>query len=100
MNRLTKTHGLNILRKYQSKDKHFEAQMKRVFSCFAKQPKSMLMVEVETNIMRSNICWYVNKWEKQNRIMKIKKGICKVSKRSVGFYTTNKDLFIQPSKLS
>ncbi len=69
------------------KDSKFKAQMKVVFECF-KQPKTMLQVSTETGILRANICRYVAEWEKQDRITKVRKGICPISKHPAGFYTT------------
>jgi hypothetical protein len=86
--------------KGQGKDKHFQAQMKRVFVAFYKQPKTMLAVSIETGILRANICRYVAKWRKENRICIVRKGICPISKHRAGLYTTNPDLFpiVEPSK--
>lgn len=84
----------NSLHKGQSKDKYYNRQMSRVFAALYKHPKTMLMVEVETGIMRSNICWYVAKWRKLNCITIVKQGICPVSKRAgVQYLTTNPELF-------
>ena len=85
--------------KGQGKSTHFQAQMKRVFAALYRQPKTMLMVEIETGIMRSNITRYVAKWEKENRICIVRKSICPISKHRAGFYTTNPDLFpiVEPS---
>lgn len=84
-----------------NEDKHFEGQMKRVFAAFHKQPKTMLMVEVETGIMRPNICRYVSKWKKQSRIKIVGLGICPISKNGgVQRLTTNPELFpsiVEPS---
>jgi len=80
--------------KGQGKDKHFQAQMQRVFAAFYKQPKTILMVSIETSILRANIYRYVAKWEKENRICIVRKGICPISKHHAGFYTTNPVLFI------
>lgn len=55
----------NSLHKRQGKDKHFEVQMKRVFAAFKRKPSTMLMVSIETGILRANICRYVAKWQKQ-----------------------------------
>ena len=38
----------NSLHKRQSKDKHFEVQLKRVFAAFKRKPSTMLMVSIET----------------------------------------------------
>ena len=92
--------ALKSFGKGQGKDKHFQAQMQRVFVAFYKQPKTMLMVSIETDILRANICRYVAKWEKQNCIRIVRKGICPISKHRAGFYTTNPELFpaiVEPS---
>jgi len=90
-----------LLHKRQVKSTDFQGQIKRVFKAFFKDPKSMLMVSVETGIMRSNITRYVSKWRKQNCIKIVRLGICPISK-SVGvqFLTTNPELFpaiVEPS---
>lgn len=83
-----------LLRKGQSKDKYFQVQMYRVFTSFHSQPKTMLMVEVETGIMRSNITRYVAKWKKQDCIKIVRFGICPISKiTGVQFLTTNPEFF-------
>jgi hypothetical protein len=81
------------LHKGQGKDKHFEAQMKRVFEAFKRKPSTMLMISVETGILRANICRYIAIWRKQGSIHLIKQGLCKISKHRSGFYTTDKNLF-------
>ena len=86
--------------KGQGKSTHFQAQMKRVFAALYRQPKTMLMVAVETDILRANICRYVAEWEKENRICIVWKGICPISKHRAGFYTTNPELLpsiVEPS---
>ena len=91
----------NFSHKGQGKDKHFQAQIKKVFAALYRQPKTMLMVEVETGIMRSNITRYVAKWKKQDCIKIVRLGICPISKHRAGFYTTNPELFpaiVEPSK--
>lgn len=89
----------NSLHKGQGKDKHFEVQMKRVFAAFKRKPSTMLMVSIETEILRANICRYVAKWQKQGSIHLLKQGFCKVSKHRAGYYTTDTNLFTQPLKL-
>lgn len=89
----------NFLHKGQGKSTHFQAQIKRVFAALYRQPKTMLMVSIETGILRANICRYVAEWEKENRICIVRKGICPISKHRAGFYTTNPELFpiVEPS---
>lgn len=88
-----------VLHKEQFKNKCFQAQMKRVFAALYEQPKTMLMVSIETGILRANICRYVAEWEKENRICIVRKGICPITKHLAGFYSTNPDLFpiVEPS---
>ena len=85
----------------KSKDKHYQTQMQVVFDALLKQPKTMLMVEVATGIMRSNITRYVAKWKKQDCIKIVRLGICPISKSTgVQFLTTNPELFksiVEPS---
>ena len=67
--------ALKSFGKGQGKDTHFQTQMQRVFTALYRQPKTMLMVSIET-------------------------GICPISKHRAGFYTTNPDLFpaiVEPS---
>jgi hypothetical protein len=89
----------NYLHKRQSKDKHFEVQMKRVFAAFKRKPSTMLMVSIETGILRANICRYVAEWQKSNSIHLLKHGLCEVSKHRAGYYTTETILFTQPLKM-
>ena len=91
--------ALKSFGKGQGKDKHFQGQTQRVFTAFLRHPKTMLMVSIETGILRANICRYVAEWGKENRICIVRKGICPISKHRAGFYTTNPDLFpnVEPS---
>ncbi len=89
----------NSLHKRQCKDKHFEVQLKRVFAAFGRKPSTMLMVSIETGVLRANICRYVAKWQKGNGIHLLNQGLCKVSKHRAGYYTTDTNLFTQPLKL-
>jgi len=78
-----------------AKDKAFKAQMDIVFESFAKQPKTMLMADVETGIRRANICRYVAHLEEHGQIQLIRKGNCHVSNHRAGFYTTDPNLFVE-----
>jgi hypothetical protein len=63
------------------KDK-YEIQTRRVFDAFLEKPKTMMMVSVETGIMRSNITLYVANWKKQNLIEVIRLGKCPITIKS------------------
>jgi len=81
-----------------NKDKDFQSQMKVVFQAFHISPKTMLMVSVETGILRANICRFIAKWRKKECITELRKGICPISKENgVKFFTTNPE-FIPASK--
>ena len=80
--------------KGQHEDKHFRAQMKKVFEAFKRQPATMLMVSVETGILRANICRYVAKWKREGIISYVKQDIYPISKYCTEPLTKN----IEPSK--
>jgi hypothetical protein len=83
----------------QNKDKHFQAQMVRVFASFKRNPSTMLMVSIETGILRANICRYVAEWQEKGSIQLFKQGVCKISKHRAGYYTTDTNLFTHPLNL-
>lgn len=79
-----------------NKDKE---QFKKVNKGFFEQPQSMKMLSVKLKIDRANICWFCRDLRQQNKIGIAKKGICKITKRVVNFYTTDPDLFPQSNQL-
>ena len=74
-----------------SKDTKFISQKRKVLKAFSEYPKTMLMVSIETNVLRANICRFIAQWEKTNLIQLIEKKDCKISKHKAGYYTTGKD---------
>ena len=74
-----------------SKDTYFQVHKGRL--SFLEYPKTMLMVSIETGILRANLCRYVAKMRKHNHIEVVRKGICPISKHRAGFYTTNPEMF-------
>ena len=60
----------------------YEIQSKKVFDAFLEKPKTMMMVSVETGIMRSNITLYVGKWKRQNLINIVKFDKCPITQKS------------------
>lgn len=79
--------------------KSFKGQLKRVYKAFTEKPKTMLQASKEADVRRANICRYVAKWRKADKIGVAKYGVCPVSKHRAGFYTTNPQLFIKPKKM-
>ena len=81
----------------RNKDTHFQTQKKQVFAAFYKHPKTMLMVSIETNILRANITRYISEFRKSNAIRFVRIGICPISKHRAGFFTTNMAI-VEPLK--
>jgi hypothetical protein len=77
----------------QGKNSVFAAQMKIVFAAFRKAPKTMYMASVETGIERANICRYVAKWKRSQKLVIVKNDFCEISKYRADYYTTAPDLF-------
>ncbi len=93
-------HANNPLNKRQGEVTQFQVQKKRVFAALYRQPKTMLMVSIETGILRANICRYVAEFRKQNRIAVVKTALCQISNHQAGYLTTNPELFpltVEPS---
>ncbi|WP_264552776.1 hypothetical protein [Flavobacterium sp. N2038] len=82
-----------------STDKTPKDQLAKVFNSFFEFPKTMKEVDVETEIMRENICRYVRTFRKENRIALVGYRRCKITGSDrVGIYSTNPDLFPEPSR--
>lgn len=79
--------------KGQGKDKKISGQKTKVFNAFSTQSKTMLMVSVETGVLRANICRYVAEWKEQNSIQEVRKGLCRITKHRAGYLTTDPTLF-------
>ncbi len=77
-------------------NKDHRAQIRRTAAAFYNHPKTMLMVSVETGILRANICRYVAKLRQYDNIRLIRKGICPISEHRAGFYQIKKE--VQPWK--
>lgn len=77
----------------QSKDTIYHKQMQIVFNAFQQRPATMLMISKETGILRANICRYVSKFRKRDKIKLMYKTICPITKHRAGFYTTEISMF-------
>lgn len=75
-----------------SEDKKFQDQAKKVFAVFARRPSTMLMVSIETGILRANICRYVAAFQKEQALFIAFRGTCPISKHKAGFYSNRRDL--------
>lgn len=75
-------------------------QLRIVFNAFYEHPKTMKEVNVETDIMRENICRYVNTLRNENRISLVGYRKCKITGHNkVGTYTTDPEQFIKSNQL-
>ncbi len=83
----------------QGQDTTFDTQSTLVYRAFKEYPKTMLMVSIETGILRANICRYVARWRKSNRIESVKTDYCKITKHPAGYLSTNPDLFPKSNQL-
>lgn len=73
-------------------------QLSKVFHSFFEFPKTMKEVDVETDIMRENICRYVRTFRNEDRIALVGYRRCKITgSNRVGIYSTNPDLFPKSS---
>lgn len=72
-----------------------EAQFRRVRTSFMERPKTMMEVEVQTGVMRTNITRYVATMRRRLQIQIHHYGICPVTRASgVQFLTTDPTLFV------
>jgi hypothetical protein len=90
----------NPLHKRQGKDTKRIGQYKAVFAAFFRKPSTMKMVDMETGIMRENVCWYCRKFRKLDVIKPVRKGICPITKHRATFWTTNPELFPSSTQLT
>jgi hypothetical protein len=76
-------------------------QLNKVFNAFFEFPKTMKEVDLETTVMRENICRYVRTLRNENRIELVGYRKCKVTGNpKVGIYTTNPELFPKSNQLT
>lgn len=76
----------------QRKGNKIKDQLKEVYNGFYKEPQSMKMLSIKLKIDRANICWFCREFGKNNQLGIFKKGLCKITKRYVDYYTTNPEL--------
>jgi hypothetical protein len=95
----TNTQSLNYNSYKQGKDTDLKDQFTKVYKGFFEQPQSMKMLSIRLNIDRANICWFCRDLRQNNQIEIAKKGVCRITKRVVNFYTTNPDLFLKSNQL-
>ncbi len=84
----------------QANDNLFDTQLKIVYSAFIEKPMTMKEVDIETGIMRENICRYVDILLEKGLIAIIRKRRCKITRHTlVNEYTGNPALFPKSNQL-
>lgn len=76
----------NPLIMFQCEDNKFNSQRKALIECLRSGQKTMLMVSIETGILRANICRYISELQKIGAIELIRFGTCPISGCTAGFY--------------
>ena len=76
-----------------------DGQLSAIIAAFDHKPRTMLQVARKTGIERASICGRVAGLQKEHRIFLCGKGICPISGRRAGYYTTStKEAFIYYAK--
>ena len=79
---------------------NFNKQLKRVYNAFREKPMTMKEADVETGVMRENICRYVDTLLDRGLIAVTRKRQCTITGHSyVNEYTGNPDLFPKSNQL-
>lgn len=84
-------------------NKHYKGtkknQIEIVFKCFFNRPQTMKEASINTKIDRANICYYIAKFRKANKVAVIKSVICPITKHKANLITTNPNLFPTTTQL-
>ena len=84
----------------QSKDRHFQAQLVRVFNALKVRPMTMKELDVYTGVVRENICRHIDSLLKQGKIAIIRKRRCSITGYPyVNEYTADISLFPKSNQL-
>ena len=84
----------SLTSKQRYNNNSFDLQFKKLDQQFFKGVYTMKQVSIKLDIDRANICRFIAKRKKSNRIYLVRFGICPITKHTgVGFYTTNYDLY-------
>jgi hypothetical protein len=98
--RLGITHSLEIDHFYKAKDTKFDDQLTIIYQAFLERPMTMKEADVQTGIMRENICRYVGALLQSGRIAIRKRRRCSITGYpNVKEYTADPDLFPSSNQL-
>lgn len=71
--------------------KNNSTQIKRTYRAFQEGAKTMLMVSLETGILRANICRYVAELDREGKLDVSHVGLCRISKHRAKYITAKKN---------
>lgn len=69
--------------------KHFELQGRKLLKAFSSSPMTMLEASRLTGIERANICRRISQWEPSNKIFRLNRAKCSISKHWAYLFTTD-----------
>ncbi|WZL89767.1 hypothetical protein VS868_03245 [Salinimicrobium sp. 3283s] len=95
-----RTHSLNNTFGKRVKDRQNKTQLELVYEAFKAKPMTMLEADRETGVMRSNICYFIDRLKAENKIAVRKIRRCSITGYpKVQELTANPDLFPQSNQL-
>lgn len=72
-----------------------ETQIQQIAEVLNRNPLTMLQASQLTGIERAAICRYIAILRKSDKVQVVRVGLCPITKHRAGFYTTDKNSFIQ-----
>lgn len=94
------TNSLNPFGDGQGKNNQNKTQLELVYEAFKAKPMTMLEADKETGVMRSNICYFIDRLKAENKIAVRKIRRCSITGYpKVQELTANPDLFPQSNQL-
>lgn len=78
--------SLKNLQINKAQDKQIRTQKEIVFNSIASEAKTMLMIFIDTGIVRANTCRYINELQDEGRVKLAYKTFCKATGYRAGYY--------------
>jgi hypothetical protein len=72
--------------RYKAQDKQFRTQKEVIYNSIKDQAKTMLMIFIDTGIVRANVCRRIAELQEENRVKLVYKTFCKATGRRAGYY--------------
>ena len=78
--------SLKNLQTTKAQDKHFSTQKEVIHNSIAGEAKTMLMIFIDTGIVRANVCRRIDELEDEGRVKLAYKTFCKATGHRAGYY--------------